>query len=65
MVHGEDLVRLNGGSGSSAHFVWGHRAQQDRPELGPANKAWQSLILYALYGGSSAHTYRLHVSVFG
>src|SRR6218665_2056565 len=34
MVQGEDLVRLNGGSGSSEHFVWGHRAQQDRPELG-------------------------------
>ena len=39
MVHGEDLDRLNGGSGSSVHFVWGHRTQQDRPEQGPANNA--------------------------
>jgi len=39
MVYGEDLVWLNGGSGSFAHFVWGHIAQQDRPELGPANNA--------------------------
>jgi len=30
--YGEDLVQLNGGSGSSKHLVWGHRAQQDRSE---------------------------------
>ena len=35
----EDLVQLNGGSGSTGHLVWGYRAQQDRPEQGPANSA--------------------------
>jgi len=52
MVHGEDLDRLNGGRGSSVHFVWGHRTQQDRPEQSPANNAipmQPSYILY-LYG---------------
>jgi len=24
-IHGEDLVRLNRGSGSSVHLVWGRR----------------------------------------
>jgi len=33
MVHGEDLDQLNGGSGSSVHFVWGRRTQPDRPEF--------------------------------
>src|SRR6218665_3153973 len=32
MAHGEDLDRLNGGSESSVHFVWGRRTQQDRLE---------------------------------
>src|SRR6218665_3173009 len=36
MAHGE---RLNGGSGSSVHFVWGHRTRQDRLEQGPTNNA--------------------------
>jgi len=39
MAHGEDLDRLNGGSKSSVHFVWGRRTQQDRLEQGPANNA--------------------------
>src|SRR6218665_819937 len=36
---GEVLVQLNGGSWSSAHLVWGHRAQQDRSEQDPENNA--------------------------
>src|SRR6218665_106882 len=28
----DDLVQLNGWSGSSEHLVWGHIAQQDRSE---------------------------------
>src|SRR6218665_88422 len=39
MAHGEDLDRLNGGSESSVHFVWGRRTQQDKLEQGPANNA--------------------------
>src|SRR6218665_2331985 len=57
MVHGEDLDRLNGGRGSSVHFVWGHRTQQDRPEQGPANNAiamQPSYILFAAEQGTSA-----------
>ena len=42
MVHGEDLDRLNGGSESSVHFVWGRRTQQDRPAQGP----WQQTTPY-------------------
>ena len=38
-TNGEDLVQLNGGSGSSEHIVWGHRAQPDWSEQGPANNA--------------------------
>src|SRR6218665_2712842 len=57
MVHGEDLDWLNGGRGSSVHFVWGHRTQQDRPEQGPANNAipmQPSYILFAAEHGASA-----------
>jgi len=28
--HGEDLVQLTEGSGSSEHLGWGHRVRQDR-----------------------------------
>jgi len=49
MVHGEDLHRLNGGSGSSVHFVWGHSTQQDRPEQDPANNAIPMQPSYILF----------------
>ena len=49
MVHGEDLDRLYGGRGSSVHFVWGHRTQQDRPEQGPANNAIPMQPSYILF----------------
>src|SRR6218665_1349284 len=41
MVHGEDLDRLNGGRGSSVHFVWGHRTQQDRPSKAQQTTPYQ------------------------
>ena len=37
--HEEDLAQLNGGSGSSEHLVWGHRARQGRQKQGPTGCA--------------------------
>jgi len=48
MAHGVDLDRLNGGSESSVHFVWG-RTQQDRLEQGPANNAIPMQPSYILF----------------
>src|SRR6218665_2901922 len=55
-AHGEDLVQLNGGSGSSKNLVWGHRAQQNRSEQDPANNAipmQPSYIQFAASGESA------------
>src|SRR6218665_2364473 len=66
MVHGEDLDRLNGGSESSVHFVWGRRTQQDRPEQGSANNAipmQPSYILFAAQQGVSAKSYQNQINI--
>src|SRR6218665_4135232 len=49
MAHGEDLDRLNGGSESSVHFVWGRRTKQDRLEQGPANNSIPMQPSYILF----------------
>src|SRR6218665_1587220 len=48
MVHGEDLDRLNGGRGSSVHFVWGHRTQQDSKSQQTTPYQCSHPILYSL-----------------
>src|SRR6218665_928586 len=54
MAHGEDLDRLNGGSESSVHFVWGRRTQQDRLEQGTANNDIPMQPSYSLPSRESA-----------
>ena len=54
MEHGEDLVQLNGGSGSFEHLVWGHRARQHKIDRNKAQQAAPDQSSYPVFDSLSS-----------